>query len=230
MAEKGGQGDLTIKGFIEFVLKKQGITASQEELAKLERSAKEAEVTAHTMDFLVPQSEAGRQHRTEVLEAALSDPGRRAEVDSGRLSEPFWYVDSPLTTPDPTREPATRPTRGEVVPPGVGVLVPDAPVTDPESGATTRLRLLARTGLSLLVQNEAAAEAASKAVASLLCPARLLRLGALSEDPRLAADLGLRPGETWVLRPDAHVAAVVAEGDSAAVRAAIDRLLGFDGR
>jgi pentachlorophenol monooxygenase/3-(3-hydroxy-phenyl)propionate hydroxylase len=185
------------------------------------------DVTAHTMDFLVPQTEEARRRRTEVLEAALTDPARRGEVDSGRLSEPFWYVHSPLTTPDPSRAPASRPPRGEVVPPGVGVLIPDAPVRDPDTGGTTRLRLLARTGVSVLVQDEAAAEAAAKAVASLSCPSRVLRLQRLSHDVGLAADLGMWPGESWVLRPDAHVAAVLTAANPVLLRASIDRMLGF---
>ncbi|MBX6721874.1 MAG: FAD-dependent monooxygenase, partial [Dactylosporangium sp.] len=64
----------------------------------IERRAAAAEniaVTSSTMDFLVPQSEAAWQRRRDVLERALTDPGARAEVDSGRLAEPFWYVDSP---------------------------------------------------------------------------------------------------------------------------------------
>ena len=185
------------------------------------------EVTGRTMDFLVPQSEESRQHRKEVLEAALVDPSRRPEVDSGRLSEPYWYTDSPLTTPDPTRAPASRPERGQALPPGVGVLLPDAPVTDPATGAGTRLRLLARTGVTLLTLGDGATEAASTALAGVACPARVLNVEVLAGGARLADEVGMRPGETWVVRPDAHVAAVVAEADDALVRAAIDRLLGF---
>uniref|UniRef100_UPI000DE4E35F FAD-dependent monooxygenase n=1 Tax=Nonomuraea lactucae TaxID=2249762 RepID=UPI000DE4E35F len=67
------------------------------------------DVTGATMRFLVPGTEEERRHRLSVLEAAASDVTARAAVDSGRLAEPFWYVDSPLTTPDPSRPFAGRP-------------------------------------------------------------------------------------------------------------------------
>jgi pentachlorophenol monooxygenase/3-(3-hydroxy-phenyl)propionate hydroxylase len=188
------------------------------------------EVTARTMDFLVPQTEEGRERRRALLEAALVDPTRRSEVDSGRLCEPYWYADSPLTTPDPTRAPASRPPRGQAVPPGVGVLLPDAPVTDPASGAPTRLRLLARTGFTLLVHGGAdagaaaeAVSAAEAAVAGLPGPWRVAALDVLSPEVYLAETLGSRPGEVWVVRPDAHVAAVVPSGRPADLQAALER-------
>ena len=52
-------------------------------------------VTSATMDFLVPQDDQAQRHRHGVLERAIDDPSVREQVDSGRLAEPFWYVDSP---------------------------------------------------------------------------------------------------------------------------------------
>ena len=43
----------------------------------------------------------------------------------------------------------------------------------------------------------------------------------------LAATLGLRPGEVWILRPDAHIAAIVDAARPDEVRAAKDRALGL---
>ena len=118
------------------------------------------EVTGRTMDFLVPQDEAAHAHRRAALAAA--DPAR---VDSGRLAEPFWYVDSPLTTPHPDRPFPGRPPRGQ--PPAVvpGVLVPDLVVEG------ERVRDRARRGFTVID--------------------------------------GDVPGERWLLRPDAHIAAIV---------------------
>ncbi|MEU4802078.1 FAD-dependent monooxygenase [Actinosynnema sp. NPDC023587] len=56
-------------------------------------------VTGDTMRFLVPRTEAEHARRREVLER-----GRTAEIDSGRLFEPFAYRDSPLTSPGCTGE------------------------------------------------------------------------------------------------------------------------------
>ena len=58
-----------------------------------------AEVTGETMRFLVPGTESERARRRDILERSLTDPAARTLIDSGKLSEPFWYLDSPLTTP-----------------------------------------------------------------------------------------------------------------------------------
>ncbi|NIH88487.1 FAD-dependent monooxygenase [Amycolatopsis granulosa] len=176
-------------------------------------------VTTATMDFLVPQTEEQHRRRREVLHAAATDPAVRAQVDSGRLAEPFWYVDSPLTTPDESRPFGGRPPRGEVPPAGPGILVPDVPVSVTGSSCG-RFRELARDGVLLLATDGADAEPPPEIAA----PVRVLRLGEIDVTGVLAEALGARPGEVWVIRPDAHVAAVVT--DAAAVAAAVHRALG----
>jgi len=165
------------------------------------------EVTTATMDFLVPPDEAARSRRAAVLERAAAEPAARAAVDSGRLSEPFWYVDSPLTTPDPRRPFAGRPPRGESPPAGPGVIVPDGPVRG------GRLRALARDGFLLLTGGDGAPTVGVPG------PARVLSLPEIDQDGTLTAALGARPDETWLIRPDAHVAAVVT--DETALRRAV---------
>ncbi|MGJ3561400.1 FAD-dependent monooxygenase [Streptomyces sp. INA 01156] len=71
-------------------------------------------ITGATMEFLVPQTPTEQARRLDVLERAVAEPAARAQVDSGRLAEPFWYVDSPLTTTDPARSFAGRPPKGSV--------------------------------------------------------------------------------------------------------------------
>jgi 3-(3-hydroxy-phenyl)propionate hydroxylase len=162
------------------------------------------EVTTATMDFLVPPDAERARHRAETLAAAATDPAARARVDSGRLAEPFWYVDSPLTTPDADRPFAGRPPRGQVPPPGPGVLLPDAPLGD-----GPRLRTLARDGFLLLTGPGADAPAVAGPG-----PVRVLRAPA-------ALDVG--EGEVWVVRPDAHVAAVLRHATSTDLRAVLRR-------
>ncbi|HET6504681.1 MAG TPA: pentachlorophenol monooxygenase, partial [Amycolatopsis sp.] len=142
---------------------------------------------------------------------AADDSAARGEVDSGRLAEPFWYPDSPLTTPDPRRPFTGRPPRGAVPPAGPGILVPDAPVTTP---AGTRFRECARDGLLLLLTpgtTSATKETAEQVARTVAGPASVLELEAI--DSTGALNKALRAGrrEVWVIRPDAHVAAVLAE-------------------
>ncbi|RFU22152.1 pentachlorophenol monooxygenase [Geodermatophilus marinus] len=193
------------------------------------------DVTGATMRFLVPGTPEEAAHRLDVLERAATDPAARAQVDSGRLAEPFWYVDSPLTTPDPQRPFPGRPARGEVPVPAPGVLVPDCPVTVPGRPDVVRLRRLAREGVTVLLGDGASVpdssglpagahrELASGGGQGGPPPVAVHRIGDLDPSGLLAEALGARPGELWVLRPDAHVAAVLT--DPAAVAGAVARSL-----
>ena len=175
-------------------------------------------VTTATMDFLVPQDEAAAAHRRDVLSRAADDPAARALVDSGRLAEPFWYVDSPLTTQSPARPFAGRPPRGAVPPAVPGILAPDSPVA---GGA--RFRELARDGFLLLVAPGADLGAARAAAEPVAAPVRVCELAGIDETGALTSALDARPGETWVVRPDAHIAAVLENPTHHDIRAALAR-------
>ncbi|GAA1563794.1 FAD-dependent oxidoreductase [Dactylosporangium maewongense] len=183
------------------------------------------EVTSATMRFLVPGNEAEHQRRLSTLESAATDPAARAEVDSGRLAEPFWYVGSPLTTPDPTRPFTGRPPRSAVPTAGPGILVPDAPIS--LAGKRTQLRRLARDGFLLLaaegVRSEAVQAAAHRATP---VSVRLLRLTDVDGTGALRHALAARPGELWIIRPDAHIAAVLTDPRPESVTSALRRALG----
>ena len=132
-------------------------------------------------------------------------------MDSGRFAEPFWYVDSPLTTVDATRPFGGRPARGQLPPPGPGILVPDAPVT-----GGRRLRELVRDGLLLLTTDPVQPGAFTTA------PYRVVSLADLGLDH---AVLGARPGEAWLIRPDGYVAAVLTDLSPRSLIAAVRRTL-----
>ncbi len=184
------------------------------------------DITETTMRFLVPQNEAERAERLDVLEHALSDPEARSQVDSGRMYEPFWYIDSPLTTPDPGRPFPGRPARGQVLPPLPGIIVPDTPITDPTHPEASRLRDIARDGLLVLVADDVVRDDVQEFAAGLTAvPVRTVALRTLTPDGSLAAILGAEPGEAWVIRPDCHIAAVVLAADRATLAGAICRVL-----
>ncbi|MFS8519887.1 MAG: FAD-dependent monooxygenase [Micromonosporaceae bacterium] len=184
------------------------------------------EVTSATMDFLVPQTEEARQRRRDVLERALTDPAARAEVNSGRLAEPFWYVDSPLTTPHPSRVLPGRPPAGHPPPVVPGVLVPDVPVKLADRPEVTRLREIVRDGLLVLTTGDVGlAHAAVSAVTT--APVRALAIPDVDPSGLLAEAFEAGPRDAFLVRPDGHLAAVVDSRDGGALAAAARRALGM---
>ncbi|HEV2781093.1 MAG TPA: FAD-dependent monooxygenase [Actinophytocola sp.] len=147
-------------------------------------------VTGRTMRFLVPRTEAERAHRRDVLERSVHDSAARKEIDSGKLSEPFWYLDSPLTTPADPAEIAAFPTEpGVVRPPLPGVLCPDLPL--PSGG---RLRARFGAGFTVLVGPEAGVD-------GVVVP------------PEIAAALRFGRRGAALVRPDGYLAAVLTGED-----------------
>jgi pentachlorophenol monooxygenase/3-(3-hydroxy-phenyl)propionate hydroxylase len=182
------------------------------------------EVTTGTMRFLAPPDTAARQRREQILARAAADPAATAQVDSGRFAEPYWYVDSPLTTPDRQRVFGGRPPKGEMPPAVPGVLVPDAPVRVSGLPHVRRLRELARDGILVLTTGGVDHGAVGAALADATdAPSRLLPLAGIDPDHSVRTVLDARPGEAWVIRPDGHIAAAV--GKPAQVADAALRLL-----
>lgn len=191
----------------------------------LERHAAALEnlaVTSATMRFLAPPTEDDLRTRCETLQRASTDPFAREKVDSGRLAEPFWYVDSPLTTPDRRRPFFGRPVRGDVPVSAPGILVPDCPVTVAGRPDIQRLRQLAREGITMLVGDDAGLPGLTESAGSGV-PMAAHRISELDPSQTLRAALDARSDEIWLLRPDAYVAAVVTS--PAALDAAVTRLL-----
>lgn len=194
---------------------------------RLAAARENLDVTSATMRFLVPQSDEEWTHRRAVLERAVDEDEARRLVDSGRLAEPFWYADSPLTTPDPTRPTAGRPHKGESPPVVPGVLVPDVPVRVPGDARTTRLREIVRSGVLVLTTEGVDAEVLGAPLSSATrAPSRVLDTTEIDVQGALAAAVDLRPGEAWVVRPDGHVAGVVRDPQPHTVVATVRRALG----
>ena len=170
------------------------------------------------MRFLVPGTEEEARHRADVLARAVHDPAARAQVDSGRLAEPFWYVDSPLTTPIRAgRSPAARraaTSRSRRPASWCRTARSPCPAARTSSGCG-----------SWRAPDHAAARRRRSVPGSHLAAGTTGRRPPDAR-PRPGSDaprgLGARPDETWVLRPDAHVAAVAT--CPADVAAAVSRI------
>jgi pentachlorophenol monooxygenase/3-(3-hydroxy-phenyl)propionate hydroxylase len=180
-------------------------------------------VTTDTMNFLVPQTTELRKRRLDVLDRAGRDVAAHAEVNSGRFAEPFWYVDSPLTTPDPGRRATGRPRRGQRQAPAPGVLLPDGPIRHPRH---RRLRELAREGVCLLHGNEVDPAVLSGIEDDIHGPLAIADAGRIDPAGSLSLALELGPREIWVIRPDAHIAATLHGPSRAELVAAVRRAVG----
>jgi pentachlorophenol monooxygenase/3-(3-hydroxy-phenyl)propionate hydroxylase len=183
------------------------------------------EVTNATMRFLVPRTDEDRHRRQDTLARAAAEPAARAMVDSGRLAESFWYHASPLTTPSSAYPFTGRPARGEVHPPAPGVLVPDAPIDPAATGGAARVRELARRGMTILAAADDVPVAPPGGTANGSTPLVAYRVSDLDADGGLMATLGMAEGEVWLLRPDAHIAAMLVRPTTEDLRAAIERCL-----
>ncbi|WP_040689379.1 FAD-dependent monooxygenase, partial [Nocardiopsis lucentensis] len=194
-----------------------------------------AEITSATMRFLVPHGPEEHDRRLSVLDRALTDPSAHPHVDSGRLAEPFWYTDSALTTPCPERPFGGRPPRGRAPAPCPGVILPDAPAALHGSERPGRLRPLLREGFTLLLgpapqgEDPGALLDRVRAIAEHACPAPIttLHLSDVDTTGALTRALDPAPGQVWIVRPDAHIAAVVPGTDTAALHTALRTALGL---
>lgn len=178
------------------------------ETERLAAAQENLDVTTSTMDFLVPQDPQAARRRHLLLERTRHDPALGKQVDSGRLAEPAWYVDSPLTTPSPQRRWPGRPSPGRPPAPVPGVILPDVPVQGHEPAA--RIRDLVRSGVTVLAADPAKVPDVRAALRGALAPGtptQVLALPAVDPDGSLRQALSAGPDDLWLVRPDAHTAA-----------------------
>ena len=141
--------------------------------------------STRSTDFIVPRNSAAKALRDAVLDLAGDYAFARQMVNSGRLSLPTRYRDSPLSTPD-----------DEVFaggpPPGAPAI--DAPLNDGDW-----LLRRCQNGFTLLTFDAEAAVPAPLA-------SRISTLPVHNQD-LIARRYGAEPGTVYLLRPDQHVAA-----------------------
>ncbi|HUH83041.1 MAG TPA: FAD-dependent monooxygenase, partial [Stellaceae bacterium] len=168
-------------------------------------------VTTRTIRFLAPRSPFEHRLRDAVLDLARRHAFARTLVNTGRLSVPFVYSESPLTT-------------------GGGDAVPNVAITHPGGEAGALSDLLRGAGATFLVLcfPDAAPPALPSGLARVYaCNATLGALPVLRGEG--LARLG-GAGGVLVIRPDQHVAARLTRPDASAVAAAIGRALGQETR
>ncbi len=193
--------------------------------------------STRSTDFMTPKSAVSRDFRDAVLSLARQHGFGRALVNSGRLSVPTHLAASPLNTAD------SDPFDGLMRP---GMPLTDAPLLQADGKPTWLLQHAGGAfGLLLFVDHPAAVDAAQQAwiagLAAAPLPVQTLLIarqaGAAPAGCLLLVDAqGLaaqrcdaRPGTTYLLRPDQHVAARWRQPDLAAVQAALARAIGLPG-
>jgi 3-(3-hydroxy-phenyl)propionate hydroxylase len=189
--------------------------------------------STRSTDFITPKSDVSRRFRDAVLALAKDHPFARRLVNSGRLSVPFSYAQSPLCTPDADA------FAGAMTP---GSPAADAPVRSGDSDSWLLAHLggeftgvYASDGGPLpphVVEDMLALERDATPLRTLvMVPARAaLHAGARPELPAVEDVDGLfalrydaRPGTYYIVRPDQHVCARRRSFDAAWARAAVAR-------
>jgi 3-(3-hydroxy-phenyl)propionate hydroxylase len=167
--------------------------------------------STRSTDFITPKSAVSRLFRDAVLDLARDHAFARRIVNSGRLSLPACYHDSPLNTPD-----ADDDWPAELCP---GAPAGDAPLRG--DGQSTWLLRELGPDFTLLVFGTAPAWAAG-------LPLKVLAIGDRLADSEawLGRRYGARDGSAYLFRPDQHVCARWRVPDAERVRAALARAQG----
>jgi 3-(3-hydroxy-phenyl)propionate hydroxylase len=151
--------------------------------------------STRSTDFISPKNAASQVYRDAVLDLARDQALARPLVNSGRLSIPTRYTDSPLTTPD-------RDIFIGGVPPGAAAV--DAPV-DAISGAGWFLEEIG-DGFTLTIFGNAP-QANEIRNGALWPKTRVVGRDMIDNTGLLAQRYDAAPGTVYLFRPDQHVAA-----------------------
>jgi 2-polyprenyl-6-methoxyphenol hydroxylase-like FAD-dependent oxidoreductase len=201
---------------------------SSYEVERREAALENIAITTDTMNFLVPRDEQQWEHRRQVLEAATRDASYVAQVNSGKLAEPYPYRDSPLTTPEALDNGADKSSQASMgnaassngkVRVGLepGSLFPDAPCAVSGRPEVRRVRDLFGSGFVVLAPDATSLENARKQAeeASGYLPGVRIDLYDVSEISAPAKRKTLdqlvkeKGSLIYVVRPDGHVAGVL---------------------
>jgi 3-(3-hydroxy-phenyl)propionate hydroxylase len=169
--------------------------------------------STRSTDFITPKSAISRLFRDAALELAKNHPFARQIVNSGRLSMPSTYLDSPINTADESEF--------------ISAMVPGAPAVDApiviDRNNEWFLSLLG--GEFVCVQFGESGQFVAQSIALTAALSNTARNGVSS--PELIQRYDAQPGTTYLFRPDQHVCARWRTFDSNKVERALRRAMGM---
>lgn len=185
--------------------------------------------SSRSTDFITPKSEVSRLFRDAALILARRHAFARVLVNSGRLSLPSAYPDSPLNTADTHEFSATATP--------LGACVPDAPIE--QNGQQGWWLGQLGSGFTLLEFGEGQASQ-SEVVDELVAQGLLTRLRVwpagtsatqaqkeiIDSQDMLRQRYDAQPGSCYLIRPDQHLCARWRHLDGQAVQAALHKACG----
>lgn len=174
-------------------------------------------------DFITPKNDISRVFRDETLRLAEHYPFARSLVNSGRLSLPCDYQHSPLISPDAFA--------GGIKP---GFVCKDAPISVNSHDDW----LLSQLGnrFVLLINADNTSPSFIENLNDIATDLDILELKTQKNSDNslfdkhgvVAQRYQLEPGQSYLIRPDQYVAARFQETTAVAVKAALNKALGFD--
>ena len=189
--------------------------------------------STRSTDFITPKSKTSLTFRNAVLALARDHEFARGLVNSGRLSVPTFLTESPLNTPDEDT------FTGEMVP---GAPMDDAPMLENAEEFWLLERVGNRFMALVYVEDAKAPECPDaelvQALAALPVPVEVVLVGAraassghglrvfVDRSRRFAERYDARPGTTYLIRPDQHVAARWRRAERGPIEAALARATG----
>jgi 2-polyprenyl-6-methoxyphenol hydroxylase-like FAD-dependent oxidoreductase len=207
-------------------------------------------ITGATMRFMVPATRLHRLVRNAVLRGSLRLPPLRRLVNSGKLSAPFVYADSPIVAGATDAGPAA-PTAAAAV--RIGAIAPDGPCVVADDGSprgavsgrgVRRVRELFGDGFVALYLAADGTDAAAFTARALerepLAPLDLYvvmgpdqgrpslpgNTGTLVDSEGVLGEVYGGPRSLAVIRPDGHLAAWRADADPADLADLVDTASG----
>jgi len=168
--------------------------------------------STRSTDFIAPRTPQEMRFRDAALALARRTGFAKRMVNSGRLSTPSVYRDSPLSTPD------AEPWGGSA---RLGAPVPDAPMATPTGEPVWLLDALGGDAVEIVVSDGPPPAPPPPGVRRIVIGADLI-----DAQGRFAERFDAVPGATWLVRPDQHLAARFRHGDAQRVAAAARRMTG----